>query len=734
MADEPPKKDGKKKLTKADKEKLKREEAERKAQEEEEARLQAVEEEKKRKQQEKLEAAERKKLENEEKKIRKIQMAELQEILQGNRNNLQRLHDDRRKKAKWARYMRCDGSPDPTIPGEINTYINLRLEETTRTHPKLILKDIELDLSLIAELEYMLTDTPLEELTDRQVAAYKETIEELQEVIRGKLDRAVFHVLCDASTMQDPETYNLQFVIKNPEIQLCIWGNLSKNPKVKSFEFQDVGFTFDIPRVLALSDCSFQVRMTKYDHYSMYSKTFSPRLKKKEEVVPEPVEETEEKPEEEEEKKEGEEGAEEEAEADREDTEDLMAQLRKMDGGEEEEEEQDTEKKEEVEEEEEDFEDPSTPEPPEWEDFEEDDDVVDLRAYNVLGGVFSFDLMALPPQPKAVNQWTLTRLVNPPQIELMEYVAELPAPAATSAQTKDQKDTQTQEKDKRDAKPPIGVTIKLPSDVMFQEEPQVVRWDEDKKHWRLDGFSDIVYNEENRTFSFKMYKFGIMALIQETHINMPFQSWELRPRAVNKAVLSIIAAIVELDIEIENSMCCLSTSFEDPALRHLKGQMMTPADLIQSLRKAGVNVFPSEDSSKYVSIQNKHPVLESRTYEQMALTASAMAYSWSKWNQDKEADQIIFQGSEHLSDERLLEEDWTLFQAGKRQVKQLTMTEFDEVFTEESKHPGTFKSNLYHLIVDTGSEEAKDRIYNSSYEFVDCVQQLLEATKVLTYS
>lgn len=45
-----------------------------------------------------------------------------------------------------------------------------------------------------------------------------------------------------------------------------------------------------------------------------------------------------------------------------------------------------------------------------------------------------------------------------------------------------------------------------------------------------------------------------------------------------------------------------------------------------------------------------------------------------------------------------------------------------------------FKSNLYHLIVDTVSEEARDRIYNSSYEFVDCVKQLLEATKVLTYS
>jgi hypothetical protein len=35
-------------------------------------------------------------------------------------------------------------------------------------------------------------------------------------------------------------------------------------------------------------------------------------------------------------------------------------------------------------------------EPIEWEDFEEDDDVIDLRAYNIVGGVFHFNLMQLP--------------------------------------------------------------------------------------------------------------------------------------------------------------------------------------------------------------------------------------------------------------------------------------------------------------------------------------------------
>lgn len=51
-------------------------------------------------------------------------------------------------------------------------------------------------------------------------------------------------------------------------------------------------------------------------------------------------------------------------------------------------------------------------EPLEWEDFEDDEDVVDLRANDIVGGVFHFDLMTLPPQPKTLNKWIVTRSKN----------------------------------------------------------------------------------------------------------------------------------------------------------------------------------------------------------------------------------------------------------------------------------------------------------------------------------
>jgi len=37
--------------------------------------------------------------------------------------------------------------------------------------------------------------------------------------------------------------------------------------------------------------------------------------------------------------------------------------------------------------------------------------------------------------------------------------------------------------------------VRLPADVCFSEEPQIVRWDYEAMQWRTDGFIDKLYNE-----------------------------------------------------------------------------------------------------------------------------------------------------------------------------------------------------------------------------------------------
>jgi len=40
-----------------------------------------------------------------------------------------------------------------------------------------------------------------------------------------------------------------------------------------------------------------------------------------------------------------------------------------------------------------------------------------------------------------------------------------------------------------------GHIVRLPPDVCFCEEPQIVCWDYTKKQWKTDGFMDKLYNE-----------------------------------------------------------------------------------------------------------------------------------------------------------------------------------------------------------------------------------------------
>ncbi|XP_061178031.1 dynein axonemal intermediate chain 7 homolog isoform X2 [Saccostrea echinata] len=722
------------KLSKAEKEKLKAEEDLRKAAEEEELKAKQEEELKEKKKKEKEEEAEKKKRENEEKKDRRVEMTQLNAILQSNREALQNLHNERRKQMKWNRYMRCDGSPDPTNQGEINTYINLRMEDTEHDDIESVFKASELDTKLIMELNFLLEDTPPEEITDREKFLYNQIKEELQALIKKKMDAATLRLLQEATDRADSETFNLQFEHKSPDVCLSIWGNLSKNPRIKSFEFAKQGLTFEIPRVLCLSDCAIRVLDPKYDHYSPTCKSFYPRQKVKK--VETPVEEA--KPEEGEENKEEEKKEEEPEEKEKEPTDyalesiDLMAALAELEDGPKEEEEETEKKEEEKEEDIEEYEEPKTPEPLEWEDFEEDEDVVDLRANDIVGGVFHFDLMALPPQPKTMNKWIVTRLVDPPEIEYIDYVAD----SVTQMPKENQSSGNTPvQGEKRDDKPPIGIAMKLPSHVLFSEEPLIARWDYKKKYWRQDGFTDMSYDEDNRIFSFKTAYFGLFALLQDSHLNMPFQSWELRPHKTNACVLTIIAAIVEVEIEIKDAMCCLSKPDDRPELDGIRNKWVTPKELITIMKEAGINLFPADDSSKYVSIQNKNPIVTNWMYEQMALLSSAMAFSWSKWNSEMDtSDKVLFQGSEALEDEPLLEEDWGVYMATKKRCMKLNCTEFDEEFSEDYAEGTTFRSNLYHTVLTQCSEEAKERILNSSYQYVDCVEQILKATKVLTYS
>ena len=51
--------------------------------------------------------------------------------------------------------------------------------------------------------------------------------------------------------------------------------------RIRSFDFEEKGIQFDIPKVLALTDCAFRILFTKYDHHSVQCLSYKPRRKEK---------------------------------------------------------------------------------------------------------------------------------------------------------------------------------------------------------------------------------------------------------------------------------------------------------------------------------------------------------------------------------------------------------------------------------------------------------------------
>ena len=85
---------------------------------------------------------------------------------------------------------------------------------------------------------------------------------------------------------------------------------------------------------------------------------------------------------------------------------------------------------------------------------------------------------------------------------------------------------------------------------------------------------------------------------------MPFQSWEIRPYGQGCVIFTLIAASVELEISIKENACCLNSP-EDMELDGIRNKWLPAHILMQKLVAAGINVFPSEDADKYVSISVK---------------------------------------------------------------------------------------------------------------------------------
>ncbi|XP_007631694.1 protein CASC1 isoform X2 [Cricetulus griseus] len=746
MGPKPKKPAGKKKISKAERQRLLQEEEERRQKEEEEARLKFEKEELERLETQRVEKEKWRQLEQKDRERRNEELEELS-LLESCFPEAEKLKRETRALAQWKHYTQCDGSPDPLVAQEMNTFISLWEEEKNETFEQVIEKS-KLVLSLIKKLKLILLETPPCDLENRIIAQHQGSILRLQELLSLKMDVATELLLREASTLVDVDSGNMEKIIQDENVSLFVWANIKKNPRYRSVKFSETQIGFEIPRVLATSNVALRLLYTRYDHVTPLRLT--PATEEDyEPMVVEPV-----KKEEPIEKATTEEKTVIEEKASIQEVEPEPKQEREFSLVQEEE--TNLEVLEEIEvKRTSDHEDENSETnkyelemrllseavsaaqlhlvenivdiPYAFEKFQ-----VDLCHFSTLGGVYHLDILELPPQYKPVKGWVLVEIRQ-------EGLQRFTYPPET-----------TDEPDPENAFPPIEVTLEVHKDVIFFEDPKVIRWDTEGtarhqegqrqgitagKRWKTDGISCVYYDRENRLLTFNLDTLGPVALIQDAHINMPYQSWELCPLDVNRVVLTVTTLFIELQIHIKENLCMLaSVKLKGQEHQcHLEGRWMTPVPFILALKEAGLNIFPALYSHFYVVVNNKVPLVEVKAYRQIALLSSAFVFRWSKWNMACNSTNVVIKVKEYQA-EGAENRPWSLLMFSGDRAQILRIREDSDVFSEALKDNTEFHSTLYHMVKDFASPRAMERVRSSDSLFIDSVCHMLLSIRVLSYS
>ncbi|KAM5251839.1 dynein axonemal intermediate chain 7 isoform 1-T1 [Hipposideros larvatus] len=712
----------KKKTTKAERLKQLQEEEERRQKEEEEARVKSEKEEMQRLEIERIEKEKWQQLEAKDLERRNEEFEELY-LLEGCFSEAEKLKQNNRLLSQWKHYIQCDGSPDPSVAQEINTFISLWKEEANETFEEVIDKS-KLVLHLIEKLKLILLETPSYDLQDKNITQYHGSILELQELLHLKFNTATEILLREASTLADLDSGNMEKIIHDENVTLYVWANLKKNPRYRTVRFSETQIGFEIPRILATSNIALRLLHTHYDHVTPL-RTVPTLLPKRTSTITHLAKE---------------EVKNVEAALSKESQEEYKH--RKSES-------QSIHEEEIKDEEQVDIEVQTSPvqEEPEATKYELEmkllsetvlaaqlllienapgkplffeDNEVDMHQFTALGGVYHLDILQLPPQCKPMKGWMMMEILKE---GLQKYMY---PPVATE-------DVETES-----AFPPIEVMLEVHENVIFFEDPVVARWDAKGKHWKTDGISNVFYKSEQRLISFSLESLGPVTLMQDTHIHMPYQSWELRPLDVDQVLLTVTTVFTEIQIQIKEDLCMLASIRlnKNNYSSILEGKWMTPISFIIALKETGLNIFPTEHSHFYVVINYKIPLVEMKAYRQMALLSSAFAFGWSRWNTKCDSKKVIFKVRQHLPKEEkpIWNPNWALLMFSGDRAQRLKIDEYSEAFSEALKEGTEFHSTLYHMVKDFASEEAMEKIRSSNCQFIDSVCHMLLSIRLLSYS
>lgn len=210
-----------------------------------------------------------------------------------------------------------------------------------------------------------------------------------------------------------------------------------------------------------------------------------------------------------------------------------------------------------------------------------------------MGGVFTVELLHLPPPPIRARGWTIRELSKSQETPVnarMTYPLEGLVTSATL---------------------PIKISFILPSEMVIPptQKIQIGSWNAQENRWSQDGIDEITYSSDTHAITFHTLQLSNLAILQNRHANIRKRAWKITlcPMSMDPVddtnATQCVALTMQTDsydrihIEISERGCRLIeiSSIQLPALQN---RFMSPGELITRLAKAGIILCPDHTQSE----------------------------------------------------------------------------------------------------------------------------------------
>ncbi|KAK4878571.1 hypothetical protein RN001_011077 [Aquatica leii] len=350
-------------------------------------------------------------------------------------------------------------------------------------------------------------------------------------------------------------------------------------------------------------------------------------------------------------------------------------------------------------------------------------DVINLRKYVILGGIFFLNLFFQPPQPHycVSMEINLSRMFIPKTLKDVRFCAPYkPVPPPTPDQKLTAAELEAQAK-KQEAE---------------LDKLIFVSWNEVERVWSTAEVHDFRYLEESATVTFRLSRFGVFSFAMNRFTNLPYQTWEMKPELNGTVTIQLVAAILTIDFNIKENKIAMMKVQNAPnkALKNHIGKYHNLPKLKRLLLETGIDVFPFFDTFCYVENScEKHWQMEKHLYFQMAQVSACYNFSWSRWNTIAGCRSVIMQMREFKLG-KTKQPNFNMLQVTPLKAEFISCSEVSSEFFPEAIEGMAFYSDLYTLVKGIGSIVVRNKIQNTSSLLVGTVAELLQSMRILSFS